>query len=282
MIIGPECDKRGPIPEDKSRSRSEVYRECADLSAESFRIYADKIGAVHHYSRKQVLTEGKVGSTTLLFEVLRLIYDPIYDEYDKVLFCDTDIVCNTEENIFDLHKGDVSGVAESDIVVGANPQYIKDNYDKCRGGYASWDFDDNKYWELVRKYQRLDIPVKTAHDMGARKQSKVFVMNTGVHIWSKEARLKAREQFDDWYEYMADGDKEGDHFWLNNDQPYISGQLVKHNFKINHLDQTWNDTPTHYTDGYPCWTSQNFLHYTGGGGKVTMLQHQKEGKFKYV
>jgi hypothetical protein len=79
---------------------------------------------------------------------------------------------------------------------------------------------------------------------------------------------------------MQDGDQHGDPFWLNNDQPWISGQIMKHGLTWQSIDQKWNDTPTHWEDdrGY----DMNFLHYTGGGNKVVMLDDYKQGKFKYL
>ena len=110
--------------------------------------------------------------------------------------------------------------------------------------------------------------------------SALTVMNTGVMVWTKEARLHAREVFDDWYAYMVDGEKHNEALWLNNDQFFISGQFVKHGFDMKPLHQTWNDTPTHWHDerGY----KNKFLHYTGGTNKQVMLVDHKEKKFKYV
>lgn len=267
MITNEETEKRKKVPEYPQGTRSELYRKTADLSAESFRIYAEKLDCVHHYSTRQIFTAGKQGSTVLLFECLRMIYDPLYDDFDKVAFIDTDIICNTEENIFDQTNGyDVTGVFESEI------RTEKD------GGYNTWDYSDKIKKQLTEKYKRNNIPLVPTES--PYRPSCITTFNTGVLVWTKEARLKAREEFDDWYDYMQDGDKHGDPFWLNNDQPFISGQLTKHGFNIQSIDQTWNDTPTHYKDerGY----NQNFLHYTGGGNKVVMLKDYEQGKFKYL
>ena len=268
MITNEETEKRMPVPQYPQGTRSELYRITGDLSARSFRDYAKKIGCDHQYSTKQVFTKGKTGSTVLLFECLRVIYDPIYDAYDKVAFIDSDIICNTEENVFD-QCGDyeVTGVLESEIVSDSN------------GGYNSWDYSEDVRNELITKLERNGIPIVPTKP--PYRPSCVTTFNTGVMIWSKEGRLKAREKFDDWYAYMADGDKNGDHFWLNNDQPFISGQLTKHDFKWQSINQTWNDTPTHYRDGKKGYRS-NFLHYTGGGNKVIMMNDYKKGKFKYL
>lgn len=267
MITNEETEKRKPVPEYPQGTRSELYRITGDMSAESFRIYADKIGCHHQYSKKQVFTKGKTGSTVLLFECLRMIYDPIYDKYDKVAFIDSDIICNTEENIFDVSDAEVYGVLESEI-----------KFNDDGGGYNAWDFNDKKKKLLLDKHERLGIPaVPTPESL---RPSCAATFNTGVLVWTKEARFKARERFDDWYTWMEDGDKHGDPFWLNNDQPFISGQIMKHGLKWESVDQTWNDTPTHWKDdrGY----EMNFLHYTGGGNKVIMMDDYKKGKFKYL
>ena len=267
MITNEETEKRPPVPEYPQGTRSELYRITGDMSAKSFGIYADKIGCHHQYSKKQVFTKGKTGSTVLLFECLRIIYDPIYEKYDKIAFIDSDIICNTEENIFDVSDAEVYGVLESEI-----------KFNDKGGGYNSWDFNDKKKKILLDKHERLGIPaVPTPEPL---RPSCVATFNTGVLVWTKEARLKAREKFDDWYTWMEDGDRHGDPNWVNNDQPFISGQIMKHGFEWETVDQTWNDTPTHYKDdrGY----YQNFLHYTGGGNKVIMMDDYKKGKFKYL
>ena len=267
MITNEETEKRKSVPEYPQGTRSELYRVTGDLSAKSFREYARDIGVHHQYSTKQVFTAGKTGSTVLLFECLRIIYDPIYDRYDKIAFIDSDIICNTRENIFDQTNGyDVTGVFESEIRSGTD------------GGYNTWDYSDKIKKQLITKYERNGIPIVPTES--PYRPSCVTTFNTGVLVWTKEARLKARECFDDWYEYMADGDKHGDPFWLNNDQPFISGQLTKHGFNIRSIDQKWNDTPTHWKDdrGY----DMNFLHYTGGGNKVVMLDDYEADKFRYL
>ena len=131
MIIDEDTRKRGKVPQYPQGTRAELYQKTADLSAQSFRIYAEKLGVAHHYSSRKTFTKGKSGPTVPLFEVLRLIYDPIYDEFDKLLFVDTDIICNTEENIFELEDCDVYGIFESDITTSSGR------------GYNTWDFDDS-------------------------------------------------------------------------------------------------------------------------------------------
>ncbi len=264
MILNPDLDEqRGPI---LGQSRSKIYSECADISRKSFEIYADKIGADYLYSDQAVYTKDEYerDTTVCLFECLRLIYDPIFDEYDNVFFADTDIVVNTDESIFDIHEGDVTGILESDIRTATG------------GGYNGWDYKESTYNDQVRKFEHHGIPITPA--MPPNRPSKIQIMNTGVVVWSKQARLRAREVFDDWKEWYFEGPQI--HMSLMNDQPYLSGQFVKHDFDLNLiLDQTWNDSP-HYATEDEFFEKAKMCHYTGGEWKVDMINHYHENKFK--
>lgn len=262
MVINPNVDKRGDIGTYK---RSDLYLKVADISRKSFEIYADMIGADHIYSDKQVTTTQTDDSTGILYECLRVIYDPMFDQYDNVLFLDTDIVCNTEENIFDIFEGDVMGVLESDIRT------------EHGGGYAAWDDPDKSVYDsYVRKMLAHNVPVVPALPP-ENLPSKITIMNTGVVCWSKEARLKAREVFDDWYEWFTTGPQE--HVSVMNDQPFISGQLFKHDFDVQTIDQSWNDSP-HYKTEERFLEKAKFCHYTGGQWKLDLIRHYEENKFK--
>ena len=264
MILNPDLDEqRGPI---LGQSRSKIYSECADISRKSFEIYADKIGADYLYSDQAVYTKDEYerDTTVCLFECLRLIYDPIFDEYDNVFFADTDIVVNTDESIFDIHEGDVTGILESDIRTATG------------GGYNGWDYKESTYNDQVRKFEHHGIPITPA--MPPNRPSTIQIMNTGVVVWSKQARLRAREVFDDWKEWYFEGPQI--HMSLMNDQPYLSGQFVKHDFDLNLiLDQTWNDSP-HYATEDEFFEKAKMCHYTGGEWKVDMINHYHENKFK--
>ena len=263
LVINDDLDeKRGDI---QGRSRSQLYREMADISRESFEIYAKTVGADYLYSDEAVFTkEEYVRDTTVcLFECLRVIYDESFDKYDKVLFVDTDIVANTERNIFEEADGEVSGVLESDIRTANG------------GGYNAWDHKESTLRDYVEKYEWHDVPIVPAFGV---IPSKLTIMNTGVVVWTREARIRAREVFDDWKWWFFEGPVK--HMSIMNDQPYISGQLVKHDFYIGCMDQFWNDTPTHYSDPWGEEAmSAGFLHYTGGENKIVMVDGYREKKF---
>lgn len=262
MITSKEVDKRGGI-KGWDGSRSSLYEEVAKISRESFETYAARINATHIYSSKRVATEGHGCSTSLLHECARVWLDPIFDEYDNLLFADTDIVVNTDENIFDLMESgaDVYGVLESDFVTASG------------GGYNSWDGPGDTYDNFCRKFSLHDCPIVPV--MPPNRPSKITIMNTGVVLWTKEARLRARELFLPWEEWCYTGDF---HMSIMNDQPYISAQLMKHDFDIETIDQTWNDSP-HYASEEEFFQKARFCHYTGGEWKVDMVRHWNEKRY---
>lgn len=267
MVIDETCDTRGDIA---GRKRSDVYREVTDLSVQSFEMYARWIGADHLYSDQPYFTDlGKVDRNNplshvcVLYDVLRIIYDPLFDEYDKVLFVDTDIIVNTKKSIFDVSDADVAGVYESNIITGKG------------GGYNSWDYATDKLQMITRKHDKFDVPVIPA--LPPLHPSKVSIMNTGVMVWQRDARLEAREKFLDWREWCAEGVDNGDHPWVNNDQVFLSGQMHQY-LDVECIDQTWNDSPPHYETEEEGLKS-NFLHYTGGDYKMIMLEQAERGYF---
>jgi len=262
MITSKEVDKRGGI-KGWDGSRSSLYEEVAKISRESFEKYAKRIDATHIYSNRRVATEGHGCSTSLLHECARVWLDPIFDEYDNLLFADTDIVVNTDENIFDLMESgaDVYGVLESDFVTASG------------GGYNSWDGPGDTYDNFCRKFSLHDCPIVPV--MPPNRPSKITIMNTGVVLWTKEARLRARELFLPWEEWCYTGDF---HMSIMNDQPYISAQLMKHDFDIETIDQTWNDSP-HYATEEEFFQKARFCHYTGGEWKVDMVRHWNDRRY---
>lgn len=263
MITSNEVDKRGGI-KGWDGSRSSLYEEVAKISRESFEKYAERIDATHIYSNRRVATEGHGCSTSLLHECARVWLDPIFDEYDNLLFADTDIVVNTDENIFDLMESgaDVYGVLESDFVTASG------------GGYNSWDGPGDTYDNFCRKFSLHDCPVVPV--MPPNRPSKITIMNTGVVLWTKEARLRARELFLPWEEWCYTGDF---HMSIMNGQPYISAQLMKHDFDIETIDQTWNDSP-HYASEEEFFDKARFCHYTGGEWKVDMVRHWNDRRYR--
>ena len=62
---------------------------------------------------------------------------------------------------------------------------------------------ESVYEQYVRKFEWGGVPIVPA--MPPNHPSKLTIMNTGVVVWTKEARLRARELFDDWQWWFFEG-----------------------------------------------------------------------------
>jgi hypothetical protein len=280
LTLADDVDRiRGGIHD---KTRTQLLKESSEISRKSFEIYAKEIGCEYMFSDEKVFTHDEKHYTADMYECLRVIYDPYFDQFDNVLFADADIVANTKENIFDLvhDEAEIYGVLESDIKV-------EDKY----GGYNSWDGDHETFNNYVSKFNFHNVPlVPVIPEAGIGKyESRITILNTGVLIWTKTARLRARKLFDNWKDWvfperLGNPNYPRVHNSIENDQPFISGQLMKHGFEIGTLNQEWNDTPPHYKDpnkwiegngDRPCY----FLHYTGGHHKYTMIEQYHKNEF---
>ena len=214
-----------------------------------FQKYADIHGVDYHFS-----TESYCNARSNYFEICRVYLDPMFDQYDKVLFVDLDVVPkDMNTNIFDIDVIDVAGWPEF-------------KHTKIKGD-PKWD--DNP--ALRARFEHFGAPMikpKTATDNSTR------MLNTGVLLWSKQARIKAREQFDhfeDWFGYknkLLEPGKWEDfgHSSYCLDQPFLNAMFNKFNFDVLELDYKWNRFPTK-DENEPCY----FAHYLGKDGKNVIL-----------
>ena len=117
-------------------------------------------------------------------DALRIIYDPFFDEYDKILSIDLDILLKTKENIFDIDIGDIAMVHELGIHVSAGGwmKRVMESPAHERGiiEYGRKLFNDDKWMFPKSKLY---------------PEEKYRYLNGGVQLWSKEGRKKAREHF---------------------------------------------------------------------------------------
>lgn len=214
--------------------------EWAQYSNAYFKRYAEKHDADYFFFQDRF-----VNSRSNFFEVLRLYKDEIFDLYDKVLYVDADIMPkNLEANIFELDVKDVAGWPE-----WRHPEHVLP---------VNWSATG----PLVNRFQQFGAPVIKPESV----QGSIRMINSGVMLWSREARLKAREKFfdhEEWFNYRnAWLDKKwvniGGHSTHCLDQPFLNANFNRFNFDVMELSNVWNRFPTKSED-YPC----NFAHYVG-------------------
>lgn len=203
----------------------------------NIRSYAEKIGVKHMFTQK-VTIPGLDSSIFFhrYFNILEPIYNPYFDQFDKILYMDTDVIADPDaENIFDIELAshiDVMGV-----------------YEKPLGNSAPGFMSKDRHI-FESKHIRFNIPQRPGH---------IKQLNTGVILFTKKGRLKARKLFDDWIPWV--NDIEGSPS-VNNDQPFLNAMFVKHKFNIFEIDDVWNMPPSWFIQT-PC-PKANFYHFSGG------------------
>jgi len=157
-------------------------------------------------------------------DALKVVYDPFFDQYDKILSIDLDILIKTKKNIFDINIGDIAMVHELGIhqSAGGWMRRVMESPGHERGiiAYGKKIFGNDWMFPKSKLYPK----------------EKFRYLNGGVQLWSKEGRLKAREIF-----------TSVDHYYMHTrytEQMYLNLQLSNPAFNVTELDWTWNSLAT--------------------------------------
>ena len=212
--------------------------EWALRSSQYFRKYAETHDADYYY-----FTDRYINATSNFFEVTRIYQDPMFDQYDKVLYTDVDVMPkDMSKNIFDIPVYDVAGWPEHrhpDINVSVN-----------------WSAG-----QVAGRFADFGVPVVRPYSF----MGDLRMCNSGVMVWTRRARLKAREKFMDHEEWFNHKNALLDPKWTKFshsshclDQPFINAMWNKHNFDVTELPIEWNRFPCHQESRH-CY----FAHYVG-------------------
>ena len=208
-----------------------------EISRKSFIRYTKNVGAEYLYVNDVFMRPKHE-----YFEKLRLIYDTSFDKYDKLMFADMDVIAMPEAaNIFDLEVDEIAGVPERNIP----GMRVK----------VGW-FMNKRPDQIKAKFKKHGAPLIKSTLPG----SDYRMINTGVVIWTKKARLKAREKFDDWTEWTrGSGPRQ-----ILLDQPYLNAMWNKYKFNVRELDREWNLFTRHYelVDDPSKLPYSHFQHFT--------------------
>jgi lipopolysaccharide biosynthesis glycosyltransferase len=214
-----------------------------DISKNYFKEYANMHNAEYFFSNERT-----VKTKSNYFEVCRIYLDPYFDKFDKLLFVDIDVIPkNMKENIFNLDVKDVAGWPEHNHYARKDPN----------GWKLSIPLED--------RFKKFGAPIVKPKTV----ENNIRIINTGVMIWTRDARIKARKLFDNHEDYFNYKNpildktlKNVGHSTHCIDQPFLNVMFNKYNFDVKELGIEWNRTPTKDED-YPC----NFAHYTGNNKK---------------
>lgn len=257
---------------------SRLYNDMIMVSTESFKKYADHIGAEYKFDRRsEIVSKGKDRhSASVYFEWLNVIFDTSYDKYDDIAIFDLDVVANTKENIFEVSDAEVYGINESDYRI----------YHSSDSPMSPWDKDPKSFslWKNKINRSGFDMIGSVAGERGALTDSTYWHFQGGMFVFSREGRIKARETFSNWEEWFYDShghDPNKRVNCLHYDDIYVSVNVTNNDFNYETLDPKWMDNPFHH-DNPESDLGLKFMHFNGFWEKRLMCQWALDSKFYWV
>jgi len=206
-------------------------RPGVQASIDNIEAYAMSIGADYYFDHNPKLGKIKSGVAKGYYDWMNPIHMKKFDVYDKiaVLDCDIYVPDTVTDNIFDVPIKDVG------ICTEPNQPKLRAVNPNARIGKNA----DEKWAKVLKKEWDIDLP--------RDEDGLVKVYNAGVVIFSKEGRLKIREKFLSYTDYMNTIQRHGmDRFyWL--DQNYFHAMMVKF-CDYTEMDNEWNALVHYYGD----------------------------------
>ena len=200
-----------------------VLPKWAELGIASCKYYANKIDTEYMLYDKPYMN-----ASINAFESLRIIFDESFDQYDKILLLDVDMLINTDENIFDQEIEDIAMVHEYGVT--KRTPLPEASFD------ADWwnNYFYNPSQGIVSYAWRFYDPTFKLKKSKLYPKEPFLQLNGGLQLWSKEGRLKARATFDR---------KGHDHFRSitnKTETPYLNMMFNVYNFNVTELPIDWN------------------------------------------
>lgn len=205
----------------------------AIVSRKLMESYADKIGVdyLFEHNPRWVTKYGKVSH---FFGHFKLIYDKRFDQYENILYVDSDIypVDGLSDNIFHDCDGDI-GICEETW----QPQYRL----KMKGHHIS-NIWDEKWFKAIHKKWKVSLP---RTDDGLPK-----VFNAGVILYTRSGINKLKQSLVSVDNYIAYMRNEGFRGFYISDQPYLHAMIFVCGLDICELSTDWNSlVHGYFTDG---------------------------------
>lgn len=205
----------GPIG-DGDRNGVELMKE-----------YADRIGADHVFEldpswpEEAKIKRENLGKYNAHYGAFKPIFDSAYDDYDYILFADTDVVPrNTNENIFDE-----IGKAE----IGICEEWMQPDIRSQISQFGISEANDLKFHDIIQQFYGLQM----LKDYKGRHR----VFNSGCVVYSQKGRKKAQVVFKDFKQYVDLIAANLPDFYQG-DQEYLNAMLPQ--FMWKKLDYKWN------------------------------------------
>lgn len=196
-------------------------------SVNNIRAYSSRIGAKHLFEENVHFPPGLSPHQQKYYGILKVAYDPKFEEYDDILCLDCDIfaVEGLRESPFPQEGG-----FKNDLGICTEPFQIVYRTTLTRGNITgAWD----EKWDRAI-YDRWGIC------MPRTKEGLFKVYNTGVLLFSRTGRKKIRERFTPIKEYISYIQSKKFPTFYTLDQPYIHANMMIHHLNVEELDNGWN------------------------------------------
>lgn len=197
--------------------------EGVKAGSDAMKKYADRIGVDYLFEDNPRYRRdlGKYSPHYGQFKIL----EPQFDEYDKILFADTDVfpVEGLEENIFEQY--------DCEIGICTEPFQPKHRLTSSVGGICN--ANDERWAKILRIVLRIEDIPRTEDNL-----PKVY--NSGVVLYSRAGIEKAKERFIPFKEYVKMMEGRGMPTFYTCDQPYLHAMLQYCDFDWVEMDNNWN------------------------------------------
>ena len=201
-------------------------RESCQAGVNAMKKYAKSIGAEYLFEENpnwlRSTFKYDFGNYSPHYGAFKPVYDESFDKYDKIMFVDTDVfpVDGLKENIFDEFTGEIGICTEPE----------QSRIRTITRGRITHDTDE-RWGEMLKNMFNTQVP---------RDRYGIIAYNTGVVLYSKEGRVKAREKFQDFKQYVDTVRRMGLDSFYTCDQPYLHAQMFIHNMDVQDMDNGWN------------------------------------------
>lgn len=203
----------GPLPVGEAAGR------------DAMREYAKRIGAFYRFDKDAHY----FGDLKASYGRFRILHDPAFEEFDKVLYADTDVwpVDGLTESPFTNFEGDI-GICTEPL----QPVFRL----SAKGQICT--ANDERWAKIVRRAWGMDMP---------RENGLLKVFNAGVQLWSRRGRERARRfvQFRDYIKAVKGLPK-----FYASDQHYIHAMMFIAGLEVVELDNDWNRYVHYLTNGH--------------------------------
>lgn len=212
-----------------------VVKESCKAGVDAMCEYADRIGVEYIFESNPRFLKNFFGYDFAQYSphygAFKPVFDASFDKYDNILFCDTDVfpLDGLEENIFDSFTGEIGICTEP---------FQPKQRTITTGRITSKQ--DERWAKMVKDIWNTEVP--------RTEDGLVEVFNTGVVLYSKEARLKARNEFTDPKNYVSCVRSRGLDSFYTCDQPYLHAQMFVHKFDVQRMHNGWNSYLHHTRD----------------------------------